>query len=198
MSRLALFAYGSLASPASATLTLGRPVELAGLARVEGWARGWSVCRDNLSVEKTFARPDGTLPRHCLGLGLEPDPGAEPPNGALIEVSEAELERLDLREMRYERVDVTDGVRVGGKDGAAAQFDRVVAYRARPEHRCPNTPPPDTVIIARYLTTIEAAFAELGPGELERFRATTEPPPVDLIDAVLVRDRIPAGNPRAW
>jgi hypothetical protein len=196
--RLALFAYGSLVSPASAAETLGRPVEVAALARVDGWARGWNVCRDNLSVEKTFARADGSLPRHCLGLGLEPDADASPPNGALIEVTEAELERLDLREMRYERADVTAAIRPEPGGEPELHFDRVVAYRARPQHRRPDPVPEDAVIIAGYLATIEAAFATLGPRELERFRATTEPPPVDLIDAVLVRDRIPAGNPRAW
>jgi hypothetical protein len=195
-----VFAYASLVSPASAAKTLGRPVELTALAHVEGWARGWNVCRDNLSVEKTFARPDGSLPRHCLGLGLEPDASAEAPNGALIEVTEAELDRLDLREMRYERADVTRAIRLadGGDAADAGGFDRVVAYRARPVHRRPHPLPEDAVIIAGYVAAIEAAFDALGPAELDRFRATTEPPPVELIDAVLVRDRIPAGNPRAW
>jgi hypothetical protein len=193
LTRHAVFAYGSLVSPASAAETLGRPVELAGHARLEGWSRGWHVCRDNLSVEKTFARAaDGSLPRHCLGLGLEPDGQAEPPNGALIEVSEAELERLDLREMRYERADVTDAI------DSEAGFDRVIAYRGRPEHRRPTPIPEDTIIIAGYVAAVEAAFAELGTGELDRFRASTEAPPVELVDAVLVRDRIPAGNPRRW
>ena len=191
--RLAVFGYASLVSPVSAAETLGRPVKLAGPARLRGWSRGWHVCRDNLSVEKTFARAsDGSLPRHCLGLGLEPDAAAEPPNGALIAVSEAELERLDLREMRYGRVDVTDSV------DSDARFDQVVAYRGRPEHRRPSPIPDDAVIIASYLEAVEAAFAGLGPDELERFRATTERPPVDLVDAILVRDRIPAGNPRGW
>lgn len=193
MTRQAVFAYASLVSPTSAAETLGRPVEVAGTARLRGWSRGWCVCRDNLSVEKTFARAgDGSLPRHCLGLGLEPDERAEPPNGALIEVSEAELERLDLREMRYERVDVTDAAEPN------PGFDRVIAYRGRPEHRRPNPIPAGAVIIASYLATVESAFDDLGPGELDRFRASTERPPVELIDAVLIRDRIPAGNPRAW
>lgn len=191
MGRLALFAFGSLVSAASATETLGRPIELAALARLEGWSRGWHVCRDNLTVEKTFARGDGSLPRYCLGLGLEPSDGAPAPNGALIEVTEAELERLDLREMRYERVDVTDAVEPRG------DLDRVIAYRPRPQYRRP-APPRGAIIIASYLRAVEAAFAELGPAQLELFRETTAPPPVDVVEATLVRDRIPAGNPRSW
>ena len=192
MSRLAVFAYASLVGRPSAAETLGRPVEPTAPARLDGWSRGWTVYRDNLSAEKTFARAgDGALPRFCLGLGLEPDPDARPPNGALIEVTAAELERLDLREMRYERVEVTVAI------DPEPSFDRVFAYRARPAHRCAE-PPEGAVIIASYLRAVEAAFDALGAGELDAFRATTEPPPVEVVEATLVRDRIPEGNPREW
>lgn len=199
-SHLALFAYGSLVNPASASQTLGRPVRIAARARLEGWRRTWGVARDNLSSEKTFARADGTLPRYCLGLDLEPAAGAPAPNGALIEFTAPELDRLDLRELRYRRVDVTDAVRLdpapdaGGEDPG---FDRVYAYRSRPEHHHP-VPPPDAIVIATYLAAVESAFDALGSGERERFRATTAAPPAPVTDASLVRDRIPAGNPRAW
>ena len=72
-------------------------------ARLEGFSRGWTLGRDNLRSEKMFARADGSLPRFCLGLNLERDRcGIAPaPNGVLLEVTKAELERLDLREIRY-------------------------------------------------------------------------------------------------
>jgi hypothetical protein len=54
------------------------------------------------------------------------------------------------------------------------------------------------VIVSTYPTTVEAAFDALGPGQLELFRATTAPPPVPLVEATLVRDDIPPGNPRTW
>jgi hypothetical protein len=54
------------------------------------------------------------------------------------------------------------------------------------------------VILASYLRTVESAFERLGDGQLERFRRSTGPPPVDAVEATLVRDRIPAGNPRDW
>ena len=60
--------------------------------------------------EKTFARADGSLPRFCLGLNLEPAEASRAPNGALVELTEAEAERLDQREMRYRRIEVTDAV----------------------------------------------------------------------------------------
>lgn len=193
MSSVALFAYGSLVSGRSAAETLGRPVENMIPARLEGFARNWTLGRDNLTSEKTFARADGSLPRFCLGLNLERDARAAAPNGALIELTEAELDRLDLREMRYLRVEVTDQIETATPHG----FDRVVTYEARPENLI-ERPAADTIVVANYLRTVEAAFDALGPGELERFRETTAPPGVEVVEASLVRDRIPPGNPRGW
>jgi len=195
VTRLAVFGYGSLVSHASAAQTLGRAVEAPIPARLGGWSRSWSLARDNARSEKSFARADGALPRFCLGLNLEPNTEAAAPNGALIELTEAELERLDLREMRYHRIEVTDSISLRGR--APSGFGAVFAYRAREEHHRPS-PPEGAIVIASYLSTVEAAFDDLGPGELELFRATTAAPPVQVANAVLVSDRIPPGNPRDW
>jgi cation transport regulator ChaC len=194
MTRIAVFGYGSLADPASAAITLGRPVPPPLPARLRGWRRRWSIARDNLRVEKTFARePGGELPPWILGLNLERDPDGEgePPNGVLVELGDDEFDRLDLREMRYDRVEVT-GEAEGGED-----FELVVAYVTKPEHFAPQ-PPEGAVVMRSYLETVERAFAALGEGQLSAFRRTTGPPPVEVVDAVLVRDRIPPGNPRRW
>jgi hypothetical protein len=187
--RTALFAYGSLVSSASASATLGRTPSDPVPVRLPGWRRRWSQFRDNLAVEKTFARrDDGSWPPHVLGLNLEPsDDASEAPNGALLEVGETELLRLDVREMRYHRLEVDP---VEG-------FDRVFTYTAKPANRAPE-PPPGAVVIGAYVRRVERAFEELGPGQLRLYRETTGPPPVEVIDAVLVRDRIPPGNPREW
>ena len=190
--RLAVFAYGSLASLASAERTLGRPVRSAGQARLAGWRRSWSQARDNLRSEKTFALADGTTPSHCLGLNVERRPGPGP-NGALIEITEAELDRLAVREIRYDPVEVTDEIAAGGSPA----FDRVVTFTAKAENYA-ETPPPGSVILASYARAVEAAFESLGPGQLDLYRESTEPHPVEVVEGVLVRDRIPAGNPREW
>src|SRR5215210_7802909 len=141
MARVALFAYGSLASLASAQRTLGRPVEHAALARLGGWKRRWSQARDNLAAEKTFARADAeTLPPFCLGLNVERHQGPGP-NGALIEVTEEELDRLAVREIRYDRVDVTAEISTEG----TPRFDRVFTYTAKAGNYA-QTPPPGSVI----------------------------------------------------
>lgn len=198
MSRLAVFAYGSLVSAASAAETLGRAVSPPTPARLSGSARAWTLCRDNHRSEKTFARLDGSVPRFCLGLNLEPadgTPSPPSPNGALLELTEAQLRRLDQREIRYNRIEVTEAVTTA--PGEPPPFDAVFTYRARPEHHRP-TPPEGAIVIASYLRTVEAAFDTLGPGQLDRYRQTTVAPGVEIAAATLICDRIPPGNPRAW
>jgi hypothetical protein len=187
---LAVFGYGSLVSPQSFEQTLGRQPEHLVAARLQGWRRRWSIVRDNLSAEKTFAREDtGELPPWIVGLNLERDDGAPDlaPNGALIEIEEPELERLDLREIRYDRVEV------GGREG----FERIVAYVAKPDLFVAQ-PPPGAVAMAPYLRAVEAAFTKLGDRQWELFLQTTGLPPVETIEPRLVRDEIPPGNPREW
>jgi hypothetical protein len=191
--RLAVFGYASLVSPESAGQTIGRPVAGPIPARLEGWARGWTLAREQAKSEKTFARPDGTVPRFCLGLNLDPGADAPAPNGVLIELTEDELDRLDIREIRYRRVDVTEAIVAPEPHG----FDLVITYVARPEHHHPSAPD-DAIVVSTSPAAMEAAFDRLGPGELELFRQTTGPIPVPVSDATLVADRIPPGNPRAW
>jgi len=195
--RLALYAYGSLVSIPSAEATLGRPVEHAGAARLGGWRRRWSQVRDNRATEKTFAHAEtGAIPDRSLGLNIErvADAEGQGPNGALIEISEAELERLDAREIRYRQVDVTAAVH---RQEASGGFDRIISFTAKPQNFAP-TPPPDAVVLAPYLRAVEAGFSAMGAEQLELFRETTGPVPVGVIEAVLVRDEIPQGNPREW
>jgi hypothetical protein len=191
---VALFAYASLVSRASAERTLGRPVEHTSFARLAGWRRRWSVYRDNRAVEKTFARADtGAVPSHCVGLNVEPGGSGEAPNGVLIEISDSELERLALRELRYRAADVTASVVADQAPGVG----RIVTFTARPENYA-ATPPQGAVILAPYVRAVEAAFASIGEEQLDLFHATTDEPPVEVIEAVLLRDEIPPGNPREW
>jgi cation transport regulator ChaC len=192
----ALFAYGSLADPESAALTLGRPVPRSHAAELVGWRRRFSQARDNRAAEKTFATPEGEIPARVLGLNVEPAaPGDAVPNGVLIEVDETELARLDGRELRYDRVEVTESISVPG--GLPAGIRRVVTYVAKPAHYAPRTPP-GAVIIAAYAKTIERAFARLSAEAAQRYRASTLPYPAPLVEGILVADRIPPGNPRRW
>lgn len=191
MSRLGLFGYGSLVLGESASMTLGRPAGELRPARLHDWKRRFSQRRDNLTCEKTFECAGGWRPEWILGLNVEPgedDAGAV--NGVVIELSEAELDRLDVREIRYDRVEVTDSVAGQGLP------ERIVTYTAKDFHFAPQ-PPEDSVILATYAAAVELGFTELGNGELDHYLATT-PYPVDRMPATLVIDRIPEGNPRDW
>jgi cation transport regulator ChaC len=192
MGSLGLFGYGSLVLPESASLTLGRPVGELRPAELRGWKRRFSQARDNLTCEKTFECEGGRRPEWILGLNVEQgQDAAGPVNGVVIELSEAELDRLDIREIRYDRVDVTE--LVDGNDLP----ERIVTYTAKAGHFAPD-PPEDAIILATYARAVEEGFDSLGPGHLDTYLATTGPYPVDRLEATLVIDRIPDGNPRAW
>jgi cation transport regulator ChaC len=190
---IAVFGYASLVSIESAAETLERPIRGFRPARLHGWRRRWSQARDNHRAEKTFALADGTLPDYCLGLNVEPgEDEAGPVNGVLIELTEAELERLDLREIRYHRAEVTDLIAAEG-----SLPERVITYTAKESNFAPE-PPPGTVILATYAAAVEEAFEALGPGERDHYLASTGPFPVERVAATLVRERAPRGNPLAW
>jgi len=190
---LGVFGYGSLVLPQSAAMTLGRPVADPRPALLGGWRRRFSQARDNLTCEKTFELADGSHPEWILGLNVERgEDEAGPVNGVVIELSEVELDRLAIREIRYDPVDVTDLI-----EAEAALPDRIVTFTAKPAHFAPE-PPADAVILATYATTVEQAFEARGLDELHRYLTTTGPYPVDRVEATLVRDEIPEGNPRAW
>jgi hypothetical protein len=189
--RVGLFGYGSLVLRESASMTLGRPIGDMQLARLHDWRRRFSQRRDNLTCEKTFECAAGWRPEWVLGLNVEEgEDEAGPVNGVVIELSEPELDRLDIREIRYDRVDVTESIE--GEDLPA----RIVTYKAKPFHFAPE-PPEDSIILATYAAAVEQGFENLGPGELDHYIATT-PYPVDRHEATLVIDKIPEGNPRAW
>ncbi len=199
----AVFGYGSLVDHRSASVTLGRELASEEIlpARARGWWRRFSQARDNRACEKTFALADtGEIPDWILGMNVERAPAGEPPvNGALIVVSEAELERLDIRERRYDRADVTATIEAAGAATAATVegLERIVTYVAKPTHFAPE-PPPGAVILRSYAEAIEAAFAGLGREQLDEYRRTTHPYPAELVDGLLVRAAIPEGNPRDW
>lgn len=191
-----MFAYGSLVDRDSAGRTLGRDVERIWPARLIGWRRRFSQARDNLDCEKTFARADdGSVPRWILGLSLErSDQPSLAPNGGLIAVTEADLARLDVRELRYRRVEVATAI---AAEAGCPRFERVITYVARPANHAPR-PPSGAVILSSYAQAVETAFERLGEGHRSEYRRTTLPHPVELVDGVLVEDRIPPGNPREW
>lgn len=188
-----VFGYGSLVLPESIQMTLGRAIPMSPAVRLRGWRRRFSQARDNLSCEKTFECDDGRRPEWILGLNVEEgEDEAGPVNGVVLELEEHELDRLDIREIRYDRVEVTDLI-----EGDHDLPERIITYTAKSDHFAPE-PPADSVILSTYANAIEQAYDALGDDELGVYRATTGPYPVERVEATLVIDHIPKGNPRAW
>ena len=192
-SKLGLFGYGSLVLPESAEMTLGRPVPEARPARLRGWKRRFSQGRDNLTCEKTFEIEGGHRPEWILGLNVEhgEDP-AGPVNGVVIAVTEAELDRLDIREIRYDRVDVS-----GLVDGEALP-ERIVTYTAK------DWPLPPRAARGRshprHLRERRRGRAST-PSAKASSSATWRPPGPTRSSAsrpLWSSTRFPDGNPRAW
>src|SRR3954464_15595599 len=96
---LGLFGYGSLVLHESASMTLGRPAGELRPVRLHDWRRRFSQRRDNLPCENPFECGGGRLPEGILGLNVEEgEHPAGPVNGVVIELTEEDLDRLDIRE----------------------------------------------------------------------------------------------------
>ena len=191
MSRVGLFGYGSLVLRESASMTLGRLIGELRPARLHDWRRRFSQRRDNLTCEKTFECEGGWRPEWILGLNVEE-------GEAEAEARERRGDRADrggTRSARHSRDPLRPGR--GHRLGPGEDLpDRIVTYKAKAFHFAPE-PPEDSVILATYAAAVEEGFEALGSGELEHYLATT-PYPVERVEATLVIDKIPDGNPREW
>jgi hypothetical protein len=108
-------------------------------------------------------------------LDLAPQPG-DSVNGLVFPVETGGLKELDRRERNYERREVGDqinpppGGRVWAYFGSAAARERFERGRSG-----------GTAVVDRaYLDGVRDGFARLGRLELERFDASTDPPPVPI------------------
>ncbi|HPE62159.1 MAG: gamma-glutamylcyclotransferase [Thiothrix sp.] len=125
-----VFGYGSLLNPASAARTLKRPVGHGELCCgvLHGFLRSWTAAtRITLCI-------DGEPCCHqALFLDLTPCAGSSC-NGVCLEVTDSELQALDLRERGYERRQVEvefdgrcDSAWTYLKPGDAKQYQGIIA-----------------------------------------------------------------------
>ena len=181
-----VFGYGSLVSPDSLGGTLGRqPVR--GLdflaAECDGWERRWNY---GMAVaDGALVGPDVDRVDVVVALGVVAVEGACM-NGIITEVHPDELVRLDARERNYDRVDVTDGVRLLEEGPSIADLGRVVTYVPRQVALHIYLDGRDrgrAGIERRYWDLVDGAFDALLPGQGERYRSTTPAPDVPVVDA---------------
>ena len=180
-----VFGYGSLVSPVSFAHTLGRALT-PGVdffeAELAGYGRRWNYGTD---VTFTAVGPDGVERSDWVfvALGLVDAPG-EVTNGVIGWVGDDELAALDLRERRYDRVDVTTRITLGPGAapvvGAASivtyvpRADPIAAYEEAKERGV-------AAITARYWDLVDEAFDDLGPGRRARYRETTPDPGLPVL-----------------
>jgi cation transport regulator ChaC len=172
-----VFAYGSLVHPRA------RP------CRLRGHRRRWAVAMDNTRTipgYKVYVDARGERPPVFVTfLDVAPADGHAAVNGALFPVAPEALTLLDHRERNYERREVTELVDadVGGP---------VFAYvgRAEARERYARGAADGTAVVSRaYHDRVRADFAAFGPGALDEFDRTTEPPTVPLVE--LTRIEVP-------
>ena len=173
-SRLALFAYASLVSTASAGETVGRTAGASVPARLNGFSRAWTLGRDNIGRKRPSPDRTARCPASAWASTSSPPSASPAPNGALVEVAQAEFDRPRSRRDALRRLDVTR-TRSFGR-WIRDLFDVVFAYTARAEHHHP-TPPDNAIVIGNYLHH-RGRVLQLGPDQLDLFHATTITPPV--------------------
>jgi hypothetical protein len=186
-----VFGYGSLVAPASVAETLGwTPVTGRTFlpARLRGVRRAWNVSAP-ACVPGGFVHrwPDGRpLEGTVCYLGIRRVSPADAINGALVAVSQRDLEALDRRERRYHRIDVTRWIVADGTITSA-----VYTYLPRESAVALNE---DSRAVGRdhrtrrYVELVLAAFAALGEDALDEYHATTEETSAPVVDVVRERD----------
>jgi hypothetical protein len=142
--------------------------------------RAWNVAMDNradLPGYKYYLAPDGSRPAVFVAfLDVVPSPGSTV-NGLCRAVAEEDLPLLDRRERNYTRVEVTDRI--------AAPLGRTWIYvgSADGQQRLRRGRDAGSAVVTReYLDRVMGGFEALGPDELRRFDATTDPHPFPVVD----------------
>ncbi len=181
-----VFGYGSLVNRASLATTLGHMTTVGTdvfVATLHGYRRSWNATMQNLHddlddkyyVDAAGQRPDVGVT--ALGITATPD---EEIGGVIFRVSAAQIARFDLRERRYDRIDVTSSVQsnapMGSDDVVIAYAPSASALRTYNHHLTRGT----AVSVRSYVQTIVDGFSEMDPAELVRFQAEPTLPRHDL------------------
>ncbi len=181
-----VFGYGSLVNRTSLATTLGYVATVGSdvfVARLHGYRRTWNATMHNLHddlddkyyVDAAGQRPDVGVT--ALGITAMPD---EVIGGVVFRVSPAQIARFDLRERRYDRIDVTPRVQsdapMGTDDAVVVYAPSAAALRTYSQHLARGT----AVSARSYVQTIADGFSEMDPAELARFQAEPTLPQHDL------------------
>jgi hypothetical protein len=157
-----IFGYGSLIVPESATKTLGRKIydKDVLLGDIKDYSRLW-----NLVVQVILHNQQSDNIVNAVFLNIQKHQG-KVINGALLQVTENELIKLDIREKQYQRIDITNNV-LTYLSGESVIF----TYVGKSEFLVNNYTKPR--ILKEYLNVIER-IQYWGKDFYDRFNSTTE------------------------
>lgn len=179
-----IFGYGSLVSPVSFGVTLGRSLTVGvdfHYAVLNGYGRRWNYGVGHATAELPGDGPEAGVTYSLVALGLVEAPG-ETANGVIGWVTDRELVALDQREAGYDRVEVGELL-----DTAPALEAPAEVYVPRPEAVARYERYRDTgtgAVEQRYWDLVAGAFAGFGVVERRRYLATTPPPDVPVLELV--------------
>lgn len=187
-----IFGYGSLVDPADVERYVGlRPVEDTewAPALLDGYERAWNVGMNNIhdrDDDKFYAtakseRYNGIV----LSLGLESNRDIST-NGLVFRIDRRYLSRLDRRERRYDRVDVTGSISTSAQ---LTSGSTVYTYVPKPESvavALEGIQGGSGAVSRSYHDKVVAAFAQLGGEETARYEESTRQLTVPLVDLRIV------------
>jgi cation transport regulator ChaC len=168
-----VFAYGSMVNVESIASTLAyRPIPANGpyAATLDGFERRWNVGVSATSRDdRVYLRRDGTLFTGMLAyLGIVPSQGGRCV-GAVYRLSSHDLWRLDLRELNYTRLDVSDRVTWPGKPAGCL----VYTYMPKDEVKYRLIDNGEVAVIRQgYAKLVRDGFAVLGADVLDEYDRT--------------------------
>jgi len=190
-----IFGYGSLVDPADVERYVGsRPVEDMDWAPalLDGYERVWNVGMYNVhdrDDDKFFTTAEGERYKGIiLSLGLESNRDMAV-NGLVFRVERRDLSRLDRRERRYDRVDVTGSISTAAR---LTSGSTVYTYVPKPEALAVGLEGMrggSGAISRSYHDKVVAAFAQLGEEAIARYEESTRQPYVPIVDLQIVWPR---------
>jgi cation transport regulator ChaC len=168
-----VFGYGSLVELTEPLVEAGRVFPTV-LGRLSGFRRRWGVAMNNweaTEAEKHFVDPNSGLKPRIRVAYLDIVEHAEGSvNGLAVPADSGRLADLDVREVNYVRVDVSEAFH-------PRLPQRVFTYMGTDaaRERCRRSDLGGIHVSSQYVTRIQRGFAALGPGQLEEYVLTTEP-----------------------
>jgi hypothetical protein len=168
---VALFAYGSLINIQSLEKTLKRPYKGPIVTiRLKGWSRRWDVVLPNEGWYYKQTSEGPVYPKNLLYLNVAKEPG-KAVNGILIVIKKTELEKMDRREVIYDRVDVSQQLQ-----GVEVEGGAVYTYSGKPEFIVPrNLQFPEVGLRRSYLNVVQSSLAGHEPDFQDDFHSSTMP-----------------------